>query len=61
MPGVLPGNIGRERAMETFADNLYFTATACAEEGIGVLIERLNSEDVPGYLIGHMVQAKSMI
>ena len=32
--------------METFADNLYFTATACAEEGIGVLIEPLNGEDL---------------
>ena len=47
--------------METFADNLYFTATACAEEGIGVLIEPVNTEDVPGYLIGHTVQAKSVI
>ena len=61
MAGVLPGDLGRERAMETFADNLYFTATACAEEGIGVLIEPLNAEDVPGYLIGHTVQAKSVI
>ena len=33
--GVLIGDLGRERAMETFADNLYFTATACAEEGLG--------------------------
>ena len=46
--------------MEIFADNLYFTA-ACAEEEIGVLIEPFNAEDVPGYLIGHMVQAKSVI
>ena len=44
--GVLLGDLGRERAMETFADNLYFTATACAEEGIGVLIEPLNGEDL---------------
>jgi len=35
MAGVLPGDLDRERAMETFVDNLYFTATACAEEGIG--------------------------
>ena len=40
MAGVLPGDTGRERAMETFAENLTFAATACAEEGIGVLIER---------------------
>ena len=46
MAGVLPENLGRERAMETFADNLYFTATACAKEGIGVLIEPLNGEDL---------------
>jgi hydroxypyruvate isomerase len=61
MAGVLPGDFGRVRAMETFAYNLYFTATACAEEGIAVLIEPLNAEDVPGYLIGHTVQAKSLI
>jgi len=61
MAGVLPGDLGRERAMETFADNLYFTATACAEEGIGMLIEPLTAEDVPGCLIGHTVQGKSVI
>ena len=46
MAGVLLGDLGRERAMETFSDNLYFTATACAGEGIGVLIEPLNAEDL---------------
>ena len=51
--GVLLGDLGRERAMETFTDNLYFTA--CAEGGIGVLIKPLKAEDVPGYLIGHTV------
>ena len=55
MAGVLPGDLDRERARETFANNLYFTATARAEGGIGVLIKPLKAEDVPGYLIGHTV------
>lgn len=61
MAGVVPGEIGREQAMETLAQNLYFAATACGEEGIRVLIEPLNPLDVPGYLIGHTAQARAVM
>ena len=31
------------------------------KEGIGVLVEPLNPEDVPGYLIGNTLEARSVI
>ena len=61
MAGVVPDDPGRERAMETYGENLYFAATASGEENIKVLIEALNPRDVPGYMIGHAVQARSVI
>jgi len=57
MAGVVSGEGGRERAMETFIDNLNFAADALEKEGVGVLIEALNPHDVPGYLIANTPEA----
>lgn len=40
-----------------------FSAAAdlCAEAGIKILIEPLNTIDMPGYLIGHSIQARTLM
>src|SRR5204863_9844898 len=38
-------------ALETFVDNLRFAATALEKAKIQLLIEPLNTRDVPGYLL----------
>ena len=61
MAGVLADDGDRQRAMETYAENLAFAAARCSEEGIRVLIEALNPLDAPGYLIGSTAEARSVI
>ena len=61
MAGVLADECDRQRAMETYAENLAFAATRCSEEGIKVLIEALNPLDAPGYLIGDTAETRSVI
>ena len=62
MAGVMGDEEGeRDGARETFIGNLIFAAGAMEKEGIGVLVEPLNPEDVPGYLIGNTLEARSVI
>ncbi len=61
MAGVLADDRDRQRAMETYAENLAFAAARCSEEGIKVLIEALNPLDAPGYLIANTAEARSVI
>jgi len=61
MAGVFPDLSSKQQAMDTFVENLHFAATACAEEGICVLIEPLNPIDVPGYMIGDTLEARAVI
>ncbi len=61
MAGVLADDSDRQRAMETYVENLAFAATRSSEEGIKVLIEALNPLDAPGYLIGDTAETRSVI
>jgi len=46
---------------ETLTENLSYAAGFCEEKGIKVLIEALNPQDVPGYVIGNTAQARNVI
>jgi len=61
MSGIPGPGVGREIAISTLADNLRHAASACAETGIRALIEPLNPIDVPGYAIGHTLQARAVM
>jgi len=61
MAGLVPTDVDRARAMETFASNLAFAAEACADEGLLVLVEAINRRDVPGYLVGTVAEALKAI
>ena len=41
----------RDRALSVFVENVRFAAERAAERGIRILLEPLNSEDTPGYLL----------
>jgi hydroxypyruvate isomerase len=55
-PAVTP-----ERAHETYAANLRFAAAQCADRGIDLLIEPINTFDVPGYFLTGTRQAAGII
>jgi hydroxypyruvate isomerase len=51
----------RESCYSTYVDNLLFAAEILGRRGIKVLIEPLNTIDVPNYLLGSMATAQTIL
>lgn len=49
--GVVPSGVSREAALGTLVDNLGAAAEACAQAGVGLRLEPINSRDIPGFLV----------
>lgn len=61
LAGIPAAETPRERAFETYVENLQFAADAAAELGITLLVEPINSRDMPGYLIARIADAMAAI
>lgn len=61
MAGIPADEISRNEAMEVYVENLRRAADACAPDGITVVIEALNSRDMPGYFISRTDEARRII
>jgi hydroxypyruvate isomerase len=61
LAGKVPPNVPRERAHETYVANLRFAAAECAAHGLGLLIEPLNTFDLPGYFLTGSRQALAIL
>ena len=61
MAGKLPPKVTSERAHEVFVDNLKFAAAAAAPHGVRLLIEPINSFDIPAYFLTGSKQALGII
>jgi hydroxypyruvate isomerase len=59
LAGILKGD--RDQAHVTFVDNLKFAAPRLAEAGIRLLIEPLNTRDIPGFFLCHTDQALAVM
>lgn len=57
MAGILPAGVDRTRARATYIDNLRFGAAQCAPRGITLLIEAINTNDIPGFFINYQHEA----
>ena len=51
--GKTPQGTSLEKVRQTLADNLRFAAKALEKEGIELLIEPLNDQDIPGFYLVH--------
>ena len=60
MAGVV-GDDERTDALAVFTDNVGYAADRAAPHGIRILLEPLNDEDTPGYLLTHAAQARRCI
>jgi hydroxypyruvate isomerase len=58
---VLAGITDAPEALAVFADNLAFACDAAAPHGLTILIEPLNTRDVPRYALHHADQAEEII
>lgn len=61
MAGLRPPRVAPERARQTLLDNLAYAADQCQPHGITVLIEPINTFDMPGYFLTHSQQATDLI
>ncbi len=61
MAGIVPAAVTMEQAFETYVNNYQYCADAFADSGVTVIIEPLNSRDVPGYMISQNAGARSVI
>lgn len=59
--GLTPQGIPAEKVQQTLVDNLRFAATALEKEGIRLLVEPLNNQDIPGFYLVHTRDALQLL
>lgn len=61
LSGVLPKDVDPHEARAVLIDNLRFAAARCAEAGLRLLIEPINTFDFPGYVLSRPDQALELM
>ena len=61
LAGIAPSSVARERVEQTFVDNLKFAAPRFKSAGIKLLIEAINTRDMPGFFLTGTRQALDLI
>ena len=61
LAGIAPPNVDRRMLEATLIDNLAFAAEAAAERGVKLLIEPINTRDMPGFFLSRSDEALRLI
>ena len=61
LAGIAPEGADPDHLTHVLVDNLRFAADACAKERITLLIEPINTQDIPGFFLCHTAQAVDII
>ena len=61
MAGIKPKDVPWETLLETYAENLKYASQLCEQNNVRLLIEAINSRDMPGYFLNKSAQAISVI
>lgn len=61
LAGKLPAGVSREQAQATFVTNLKFAADKLKAAGLKLLIEPINSYDIPGFFLNTTAQAAAIL
>jgi hydroxypyruvate isomerase len=61
LAGIAPPDEDRERLRATFVENLRFAATRLESAGVRLLIEPVNTRDIPGFFLSHSGEALAII
>jgi len=61
LAGVPPAGVGRDEALATLRANLRHAGRALARQGLRLLVEPINSFDIPGFLVDRPSQAVALI
>lgn len=61
LAGIAPQGVAPEKVRQTFIDNLKFAAAELKKAGIKLLIEPINTIDIPGFYLNRTQQALDII
>jgi hydroxypyruvate isomerase len=61
MAGIAPRDVDRAVLWNTYRSNLTWAADEAAKAGIDVLIEPINTRDMPGYLLNRQDEAHALV
>jgi len=61
LAGKVPAGVTREQAHATFVANLKFAAEKLKKAGLKLLIEPINSYDIPGFFLNYTAQAAAIL
>lgn len=61
LAGIAPDRADRDALHRTFVENLRFAAEHLKARGIKLLIEPINTRDIPGFYLNHSAQAAAII
>jgi len=61
MAGIMPANVASDALRATYVNSLQLAAKKAAQLGIGILIEPINTRDMPGYFLSRQDQAHGLV
>jgi hydroxypyruvate isomerase len=61
LAGIKPADVGADAARRTFVRNLQYAAPRLEAAGIALLVEPINTKDVPGFFLSGTLQAADII
>ncbi len=61
MAGLVPGGTSREAVRATFVANLRHAAALAARQGVDVLMEPINTRDIPGFFLNRQDDAHQLV
>ena len=61
MAGLRPDGVAESALYDTYEKNLHFAASKAAEAGRNVIIEPINTRDVPGYFLNRQADAHRVV
>ena len=61
LAGILPDDVSRRTGYTTLVSNLSFAATALKKEGILLIVEPINSYDIPGFFLNRSKEGIGVI
>lgn len=61
LAGIAPYGADPQALDETLVDNLRFAARLCADRGIKLLIEPINTRDIPGFHLSRLAHAERVL
>ena len=61
MAGLVPAGVERDAVRPTYVSNLRWAAAQAQKQGVNVLIEPINTRDIPGYFLNRQDHAHELI